>query len=337
MRHHKSIIGQDVLVAFICIALLVLSVILFILCKKKRHTVVADNTNPSAASPLLSHLLSAIEAATDGFHRSQIVGRGRLGTVYKATSATGDVFAVKRIHPHLVLGNPGVSFSSRIKSLSLANHPNIVPIIGYSEAPGERVIISEFVGMKSLEYYLHGRTGDGAPPPELLSWGLRLRIAAGAARGIEHLHEGNAPSAVHGCFKPSNVMIDSSFCARVCDYGLSFLMGPNERRGMVGYVDEEGWDACKENDVYGFGVVLLELLSGRRSEEGMVVEWALPLMREGKVGDVLDKRVGVPMEMKPLARMAKVASACVGNGRKNRPSMSHVAAILSRLEMHPSV
>lgn len=181
-------------------------------------------------------------------------------------------------------------------------------------------------------------TGNGGRPPAPLSWGIRLRVAAGAARGIEHLHEGNAPSVVHGCIKPSNVMIDTNFCARVCDYGISFLMGPDERRGMVGYVDGEGWGVCKENDMYGFGVVLLELLSGRRSEGGMVVAWALPLIREGKVGEVLDENVGVPMDMKPLARMAKVASACVGNGRKSRPSISHVAAILSSLEIiHPYV
>ncbi|XP_008798337.2 serine/threonine-protein kinase-like protein CR4 [Phoenix dactylifera] len=335
--HHISAIGQDFLVVIICIALLILSAILFILCKK-RHAVDPDDTSLPAALHAHSHPLSDIEAATDGFHLSQIVGKGHLGTVYKAISATGDVFAVKRIHPHLVLGNPGVSFSSRIRSLSFANHPNVVPIVGFSEAPGERVIISEFVGMKSLEYYLHGMTGDGGPPPEALNWGLRLRIAAGAARGLEHLHEGSAPSVVHGCIKPSNVMIEANFGARVCDYGLTFLMGPSERRGMLGYVDDgEGWGVCKENDVYGFGVVLLELLSGRRSEGGLVVEWALPLIREGKVGEVLEKRVGVPMDMKPLARMAKVASACVGNGRKSRPSMSHVAAILSCLEMHPYV
>ncbi|XP_010924407.4 serine/threonine-protein kinase-like protein CR4 [Elaeis guineensis] len=336
MSHHSSTTAQDVLVAIICIALLILSVILFILCKK-RHAVDTDDTILPAALHAQSLPLSEIEAATDGFHRSRIVGKGHLGTVYKAISATIDVFAVKRIHPHLVLGNPGVSFSSRIRSLSLANHPNVVPIIGFSEAPGERVIISEFVGMKSLEYHLHGMTGDGLPPPEPLNWGIRIRIAAGVARGVEHLHEGNAPGVVHGCIKPSNVMIDTNFGAGVCDYGLSFLMGPEERRGMVGYVDGEGWGVCKENDVYAFGVVLLELLSGRRSEGGMVVAWALPLIREGKVGEVLDKKLSVPMDMKPLARMAKVASACVGNGRKNRPSMSHVAAILSSLEEYPYV
>ncbi|KAK9267368.1 hypothetical protein L1049_009793 [Liquidambar formosana] len=190
----------------------------------------------------------------------------------------------------------------------------------------------EFVGMVSLDFFLH-QNSDGA---SLLDWSRRLRIAAGAARGVEYLHEGMTPHIVHGCIKASNILIDVKFCARVCDYGLSFL-APQEKRGLVGYVDDDYWverkGACKESDVYGFGVVLLELLSGRRSEEGLLVEWALPLIKETKFSELLDPRLVIPSDMKPLVRLAKVASACVGNSRKDRPSIAQVAAILSNLEM----
>ena len=200
-------------------------------------------------------------------------------------------------------------------------------IIGFSEAPGERLIVMEFVGMVSLDFYLH-QNRDGI---SLLDWSNRLRIAAGAARGLEYLHEGMAPNIVHGCIKASNILIDVKFCARVCDYGLSFL-APQEKKGLTGYVDDEYWSgrvggACKESDVYGFGVLLLELLSGRGSEEGLLVKWVLPLIKAMWFCEVLDPRL-VISDVEPLVRMAKVASACVGNSRKSRPS-----TILNNLEM----
>ncbi|CAL9049544.1 unnamed protein product [Musa banksii] len=313
MNHEDSTISVDAAIALVGVVLLALSVVLYVICKK-RCAVDPDDTSTVAILPAHSHQLSDVESATDGFHGSRVVGQGRLGTVYKATSATGDTYTVKRIHHHLVLGNPGVSFSSRMKSLSYANHPNL-----------------------SLDYHLHQSYLEDCRRPSsgLLSWDIRIRVAAGTARGIEHLHDGSVPGIVHGCIKPSNIMLDMDFCARICDYGLSFLVEPGDRREMVGYRDGEGGGACKENDVYGLGVVLLELLSGRRCDGGKLVEWALPLIRECRVREILDGRMGLPMDLTPLTRMAKVASACVGNGRKTRPSIAHVAAILSSLEAQP--
>ncbi len=118
-------------------------------------------------------------------------------------------------------------------------------------------------------------------------------------------------------------------------------MAPQEKKGLIGYVDDEYWSgrvggACKESDVYGFGVLLLELLSGRGSEEGLLVNWALPLIKAMRFGEVFDPRL-VFSDVKPLVRMAKVASACVGNSRKSRPSISQVATILNNLEMELSL
>lgn len=144
------------------------------------------------------------------------------------------------------------------------------------------------------------------------------------------------PNVVHGCIKASNILIDVKFCARVCDYGLSFL-GSQEKKGLMGYVDDEA-GACKENDVYGFGVVLLEILSGRsESEDGLLVKWALPLIKNMRFCELLDPRLVIPSDVKPLVRLAKAASACVGNSRKSRPSMAQVAAILNSLEMEAPI
>ncbi|PIA31246.1 hypothetical protein AQUCO_05100039v1 [Aquilegia coerulea] len=331
MSNDSITIGYDFSLAILSISVVILIIVLILLCRRKpvEHKEILQVKLSALPCPLVD-----VHAATDGFNPRRIIGKGRLGTVYIAIEPNGDVVAVKRINSGYVLSNAGFGFSSIMKSLSLAHHPNIVPIIGFSEAPGERIIMMEFMGMKSLEYYLHQNSiGAGAP---LLDWGRRLQIAAGAARGIEYLHEKMNPSIIHGCIKPSNILLDVNFCARICDYGLSFL-APQERRGLLGYVDKEYWNEkkgiCKASDVYGFGVVLLELLSGRMCQDGLLVEWALPLIRNMRIVDVLDSRLLVPFDLRPLIRLAKVASSCVGNSRQHRPSMVQVTAILNSLEM----
>ncbi|KAA8515210.1 hypothetical protein F0562_018389 [Nyssa sinensis] len=298
---HGEVVAYDAILVLVSTSVLVLGIILFIFCKKK--PVKSKETTLPTKLYAQPYSLMDIEAATDGFNPRRIIGKGRLGTVYAAVLSRGELVAVKRIHPRLVLSNAGFGFSSIIKWLSLAQHPHVVPIIGFSEAPGERIIVMELMGMMSLDFYLH-QNSDGT---SLLDWGKRLRIAAGVARGVEYLHEVMAPHIVHGCINPSNILIDVKFSARVCDYGLSFL-SPQERRGLEGYVDDEYWVegrcASKESDVYGLGVVLLELLSGRRSEEGVnIVDWALPLIKAMKFNELLDPRLVIPSDLRPLVRL----------------------------------
>ncbi|KAF5186121.1 Receptor-like kinase lip2 [Thalictrum thalictroides] len=329
-------IGYDFSLAILSIFLVILVIVLIILCRRRRRrkAVVEHREYLQVKLSAIPCPLVDVHATTDGFNPRRIIGKGRLGTVYIAIKPNGDVVAVKRINSGYVLSNAGFGFSSIMKSLSLAHHPNIVPIIGFSEAPGERIIMMEFMGMKSLEFYLHQNSIDCSPL--LLDWKRRLQIAAGVARGIEYLHERMNPSIIHGCIKPSNILLDVNFCARICDYGLTFL-APQERRGLIGYADKEYWNEkkciCKASDVYGFGVVLLELLSGRMCQDGLLVEWALPLIRNMRIVDVLDSRLLVPFDIKPLIRLAKVASACVSNSRQHRPSIVQVTAILNSLEM----
>ncbi|XP_050213151.1 leucine-rich repeat receptor protein kinase EMS1 [Mercurialis annua] len=328
-------IAYDLILSLLVISFIIFAIVLFFFCRKK--PVKSEEIHSSVRVSAPSYPLTEIDTATDGFHHRRIVGKGRLGTVYAALLANQELVAVKRIHPSLVLSNAGFGFSSILKSLSLAQHPNIVPILGFSQAPGERIIVMEFVGMASLDFYLHESTSDGG---SLLDWNRRLKVAAGAARGLQYLHEGIAPNIIHGCFKASNILLDVKFCARVCDYGLYFLV-PNEKRGLVGYVDDEYWSevaaggggACKASDVFGFGVVLLELLSGRRSEGGLLVKWALPLIKEMKFNEVLDPKLAIFDMNQSIIRLAKVASACVSNTRKSRPTIVQVASILNSLEI----
>ncbi|CAI0468859.1 unnamed protein product [Linum tenue] len=324
-------IAYDFFLSLLAIILIFLNIALLIsCCNKPSSETQPEDSSPagsvSTAAKARAYQLSDIDAATDGFNPLRIIGQGSSGTVYAAVFPGDDdqLVAVKRIHPSLVLLNAGLEFSSVIKTLSSAHHPNIAPVLGHSQAPGERIVAMEFVGIQNLNHLLH-ESAEG------LDWSRRLTIAAGAARGIEYLHNQMAPGTIHGCVKPSKVLIDSKFRARVCDYGICF----NGRRGIVGYVDAEYWNrgASKESDVYGFGVVLLELLTGRKSEEGLLVKWAVPLLKEMRFGEVLDPRLVAPSDMKLIVRLGKVASACVGNCRMSRPTMVQVAAILNCLEL----
>lgn len=337
MASHKHHISYALTLSFLSISLILLIITLFFLCRKKPPKKKESISTTKLCVQNFS--LSEIDIATDRFNPSRIIGKGRLGTTYAAVfDDKDDLVVVKRIHPWLVLSKVGLgSFQAMIKSLSLAQHPNIVPILGFSEAPGERMIIMEYVGTMSLDFYLHQNI-DG---PSLLGWVQRVSIAAGMARGLEYLHEKMAPQVVHGCIKPTNVLVDVNFCAKFCDYGLSFLAAKQEKMGVLGYVDEEFWlegnkssGACKESDVYGFGVVLLELLTGRTSEGGLLVRWVLPLIKEMKFNEFLDARIKMPTNMKPIVRLAKVALACVGNSRKTRPKISQIVCILDNLDMN---
>ncbi|WVZ25401.1 hypothetical protein V8G54_003945 [Vigna mungo] len=324
----------DLVMVTLSLSLIILGAVLFVACKKK--PVECEETVAVKHCARVYSLMD-IDAVTDSFNHRRVLGKGPLGTVYVGVQENGELVAVKRIHPVLVLSNAGLGFSSVLKWLSSVQHPNVVPIIGFSEAPGERVIVMEFGRMMSLEFCLHQNVNGAS----LLDWNKRIRIAAGAARGLQYLHEVATPNIVHGRVKSSNVLIDVNFCPRICDYGLNFLAA-RETRELVGYVDDEYWNergggGSKESDVYGLGVVLLELLSGRECNEGMIVEWGLPLIKALGFGEVLDPRLVIPSDMKNVVRLAKVASACVGNSRKCRPSIAQVATILNNLEMEVCV
>lgn len=336
MGTHGDHIAYALTLSLLSTSLIILVIILVFLCRKKEPVECGDFCSDTKIIAK-NFPLSEVDSATDRFNPRRIVGKGRLGTTYVAVLDKGDLVAVKRIHPWLVLSKAGLGFQSMIKSLSQAQHPHILPVIGFSEAPGERIILTEFVSTMSLDFYLHQNV-DGA---SLLDWTRRLRIAVGVARGLKYLHEKMAPQVVHGCVKPSNILVDVKFSARLCDYGLSFLASKQEKVGLLGYVDEEYWGgevkgggfgACKESDVYGFGVVLLELLVGRRNEEGLLVRWVLPLIKEMRFSEFLDPRLDMPSNLSPLVRFAKVALACVGNSRKTRPKISQIASILDNLD-----
>ncbi|KAK3121589.1 hypothetical protein QOZ80_8BG0656800 [Eleusine coracana subsp. coracana] len=315
MRDAAAAALHHAVVAVAAAALVALAVALFLLWRKKKKRRVATASNADRATKAASASLPVVpladvESATDGFHRSRLIGRGPHFTVY----AAGPGVAAKRMHPHLVLGAAsGRRFPAAVRSLAMPPHPDLAALVGISEGPGERVLLVDRApaGAAGLDALLFGAASA-------LTWRQRAEVAAAAARALAHLH---AHGVAHGRVRPCNVLVvvvvNGSAQTRLADYGLA------------GFLDDRS-NTNIEEDVYMFGAVLLELLTGRRWDGGALAGWALPRIRAGS--EVLDAAAD-KAEARLLARAARVALACVGNADgRSRPRMKEVADILTDVE-----
>ncbi|WZY95994.1 hypothetical protein YC2023_068323 [Brassica napus] len=258
--------------------------------------------------------LSELKDATNGFKEFNELGRGSYGFVYKAVLSDGRQVAVKRANASTIIHTNAREFEAELEILCNIRHSNIVNLIGYSTEMGERLLVYEYMPHGTLHDHLHG----GFSP---LSWGLRVRIALQTAKGLEYLHVEAEPRIVHGDVKSSNVLLDSEWAARVADFGL--MTSSNERS-----LDVKG-------DVYDFGVVLLEILTGRKRydrdcDPPEIVEWAVPVIREGKAAAILDKYIALPRNVEPLLKLADVAELCVREDPSQRPTMSELVNLLDQ-------
>ncbi|XP_077239187.1 CRINKLY4 related 3 [Tasmannia lanceolata] len=302
--------------------------------------------------------LSELAAATNNFSVETKIGSGSFGTVYKGKLSDGREVAIKR-------GDTGQrtkkfqekenAFQSELAFLSRLHHKHLVGLVGFCEEREERLLVYEFMKNGALYDHLHlkeSNNSSGGSGGVLNSWKMRIKISLDAARGIEYLHNYAVPPIIHRDIKSSNILLDSNWTARVSDFGLS-LMGPElegglvevKAAGTVGYMDPEYYGLhhlTAKSDVYGLGVVLLEVLTGKRAifkseeEEGggptSVVDYAVPKILAGELAGVLDRRVGLPglNEAEAVELMAYTAVHCVNLEGKDRPTMTDIVANLER-------
>ncbi|KAF0893177.1 hypothetical protein E2562_023200 [Oryza meyeriana var. granulata] len=314
--------------------------------------------------------LAALRAATDCFSPHHRIGSGSFGGVYRASLPDGREVAIKRAERR-DSGGPSSSsaaaarridheaaFVSELALLSRVNHKNLVRLLGFCADGGERILVYEFMPNGTLHDHLHKRPPPLSPP--LASWPARLRLALGAARGIEYMHTYAVPPIIHRDIKSSNILLDAFWTAKVSDFGLSLLNtldavavagdnagagedDPCVTAGTVGYMDPEYYrlqHLTDKSDVYSFGVVLLELLSGCKAiqkYEGSgspknVVDMAVPHIEDDRVHRVLDVRLPLPTpwEMEAVAYVGYLAADCVRLAGRNRPTMSEVVGVLER-------
>lgn len=302
---------------------------------------------------------SELASATGNFSLENKIGSGSFGVVYRGKLNDGREVAIKRGEINAKLKKfqeKETAFDSEIAFLSRLHHKHLVRLVGYCEEREEKLLVYDYMKNGALYDHLHDKNNVEKHSSLVNSWKMRIKIALDAARGIEYLHNYAVPPIIHRDIKSSNILLDSNWVARVSDFGLS-LMGPElgkdhqhppmKAAGTVGYIDPEYYSLnvlTDKSDVYGLGVVLLELLTGKRAifrnggdvEEGCVpvhlVEYSVSAITMGELGRVLDPRVGSPElgEGDAVELVAYTAMHCVNAEGRNRPTMTDIVGNLER-------
>ncbi|KAK6120502.1 hypothetical protein DH2020_045760 [Rehmannia glutinosa] len=273
-------------------------------------------------------------AATSNFDEANILGEGGLGRVYKAHFSDHFHAAVKKIYA----GGQEAEreFQNEVESLSKIQHQNVVSLLGYCIHGEARFLVYELMENGSLEFHLHGPSHRST-----LTWHLRMKIALDVARGLEYLHERCNPPVIHRDLKSSNILLDSNFNAKLSDFGLAITGGNSNKTdiklsGTLGYVAPEyllDGKLTDKSDVYAFGVVLLELLMGRRPVERVavaqcqsIVTWqAMPQLTDrSKLPNIIDPAIRNTMDLKHLYQVAAIAVLCVQPEPSYRPLITDV-------------
>ncbi|CAN0901053.1 Probable serine/threonine-protein kinase PBL23 [Linum grandiflorum] len=283
-----------------------------------------------------------LTVATQNFTYENMIGEGGFGRVYKGQIQDKEV-AVKQLDRNGFQGNR--EFLVEVLMLSLLHHSNLVNLVGYCADGDQRILVYEYMANGSLEDHLLDLPEGKAP----LDWSCRMKVAAGAAKGLEYLHETADPPVIYRDFKASNILLDADFKAKLSDFGLAKL-GPTGDKthvstrvmGTYGYCAPEyalTGQLTSKSDVYSFGVVFLEIITGRRvidnsrpTEEQNLVNWATPLLNERKKFDLLaDPLLGGNYPHKGLHQALAVAAMCLQEEAATRPLMSDVVTALEYL------
>lgn len=290
-----------------------------------------------------------LHSATGGFGKSNVIGHGGFGLVYRGVLQDGRKVAVKLMDR---AGKQGEEeFKVEVELLSRLHSPYLLALVGYCSDSNHKLLVYEFMANGGLQEHLYPINGSNTISSRL-DWETRLRIALEAAKGLEYLHEHVSPPVIHRDFKSSNILLDKNFHAKVSDFGLAKL-GSDKAGGHVstrvlgtqGYVAPEyALTGCltPKSDVYSYGVVLLELLTGRvpvdmkRAQgEGVLVSWALPQLTDReKVVEIMDPALEGQYSMKEVVQVAAIAAMCVQPEADYRPLMADVVQSLVPLVKH---
>ncbi|KAI3775341.1 hypothetical protein L1987_49913 [Smallanthus sonchifolius] len=325
-----------------CLALLIasLGVLLWKRSRNQKQSILDINDIPEEGLMSLGNLRSftfkELQYATDNFSSKSILGAGGFGNVYKGKLGDGTMVAVKRLKD--INGTAGESqFRTELELISLAVHRNLLRLIGYCATPVERLLVYPFMSNGSVASRLRGKPS--------LDWNARKRIAIGAARGLLYLHEQCDPKIIHRDVKAANVLLDEFNEAVVGDFGLAKLLDhadshvTTEVRGTVGHIAPEylsTGQSSEKTDVFGFGNLLLELITGMRAfefgktvnQKGVMLEWVKKAQQEKKVELLVDKELGTNYDKIDVGEMLQVALLCTQYSPAHRPRMSEVVRML---------
>ncbi|CAO2194240.1 unnamed protein product [Urochloa humidicola] len=273
-----------------------------------------------------------IEKFTINF--SEKVGEGGFGCVFKGTMPVSCQVAVKMLKGFV---QEDKQFRTEVQTIGMIQHTNLVRLLGFCADGSRRLLVYEYMVNGSLSSYLFSRSCAR------LSWKVRYCVALGTARGLAYLHEECKDCIVHCDIKPDNILLDDKFCPKIADFGMAKLLGRDfsrvltTMRGTIGYLAPEwisGVPITHKTDVYSYGMMLLEIISGRRNsgkiKEGKFTYFPIYAAVKLNEGDacLLDSSLEGNADVEQLNRACRVACWCIQDAEDHRPMMGQVVRML---------
>ncbi|XP_047969615.1 probable serine/threonine-protein kinase PBL5 [Salvia hispanica] len=281
-------------------------------------------------------------AATENFRDGNFVGEGGFGPVYKGRLPGGKIVAIKQLDRN---GTQGIrEFVAEVLTLSNADHSNLVKLIGYCAEGDQRLLVYEYMPLGCLQDLLH----DIYPGSEVLDWNSRMKIAAGAAEGLEYLHTKMSPPIIYRDLKCSNILLGEGYHSKLSDFGLA-KEGPcgdkthvsTRVMGTYGYCAPDYAMTGQLNfksDIYSFGVVLLEILTGRRAVDYTksgpgqnLVDWARPLFKGKRFHEMADPALEGHYPVRGLYQALAISAMCIQEQPNVRPNIGDIVKALKYL------
>ncbi|KAL2513648.1 BRASSINOSTEROID INSENSITIVE 1-associated receptor kinase 1 [Forsythia ovata] len=285
--------------------------------------------------------LRELQVASEYFCDKNIIGRGGFGKVYKGRLADGSLVAVKRLKEERIQGGE-LHFQTELEMFSMAVHRNLLRLRGFCMTPTERLLVYPYMANGSVASCLRERP-ESKPP---LDWPIRKRIALGAARGLAYLHDHCDPKIIHCDVKAANILLDEDFEAVVGGFGLAILMDYKDThvttavRGTIGHIAPEYLSTGKtsqKTDVFGYGIMLLELITGQRAfdlaqlandDDVMLLDWVEGLLKDKKLETLVDADLQGNYIENEGEQLIQVALLCTQSSSTERPKMSDVVRML---------
>ncbi|KAL8264794.1 hypothetical protein R6Q59_022924 [Mikania micrantha] len=285
--------------------------------------------------------LRELKVATDNFSNNNILGRGGFGKVYKGRLADGGLVAVKRLREDRTRGGE-LQFQTEVEMISMALHRNLLRLQGFCMTPTERLLVYPYMVNGSVASCLRDRRDTQAA----LDWPTRERIALGSARGLAYLHEQSNPKIIHRDVKAANILLDDEFEAVVGDFGLAKLIDYKDTHvttavhGTIGHIAPEYLTtgrSSEKNDVYGYGVLLLELVTGQQAydlarlekdNDVMLLDWVKGLLKDKKLETLVDADLEGNYVKDGVEKLIQIALLCTQATPLDRPKMSEVVRML---------